>query len=185
MSSNENANQYSQEEKNILLDTAHASIRHGLKSGCALPVNFFEYPAKLQLLRATFVTLKLNGELRGCIGSLLARETLIESVANCAYAAAFEDPRFARLTQSEFDSVLISLSILSPPESIIFASEEDLISKIRPEIDGLLLQDGFHKGTFLPSVWESLPDAKVFLQHLKQKADLPVNYWSDTIKVDR
>lgn len=190
MSSNKSSNNtfelYNQNEKTILLQAAKKSILHGLESGSTLPVTVAKYSVALQSLRATFVTLnKSGGELRGCIGNLTAQKPLIESVVANAYAAAFEDPRFPSLIQSEFSSLSISLSILSPPEPIRFTSEADLISKIRPKIDGLILQEGYHRGTFLPSVWASLPDPKIFFQQLKQKANLPLDYWSDTIKVDR
>ncbi len=185
MSSNEPSDYYSKDEKESLLKIAHASILNGFKAKRASVIDISKYSDNLLLPRSTFITLYLNNELRGCIGSLTAQETLVQSVANNAFAAAFQDPRFPSMRQSEFRSASISLSILSLPEPILFISEADLISKIRPNIDGLILQDGSNKGTFLPSVWSSLPNPKIFLQHLKQKANLPVDYWSDTIKVER
>ena len=185
MSSIEPANTYSQDEKNTLLNIARTSIEHGLEAGGPLEINTSAYPAILQQPRATFVTLKINDTLRGCIGTLIAKEALVNSIAHSAWSAAFEDPRFARLSTDELDKISISLSILSPPEPIEFNSEADLISKIRPGIDGLILEEGYNRGTFLPSVWESLPDAETFLQHLKQKSGLLPSYWSESIKVER
>lgn len=185
MFSNESSNYYSKNEKDALLEIAHASILNGFKTKRASVVDISQYSDNLLLPRSTFITLYRNDELRGCIGSLTAQETLVQSIANNAFAAAFQDPRFSPMKLPEFQSVSVSLSILSLAEPILFTSEADLISKIRPKIDGLILQDGLKKGTFLPSVWSSLPDPKIFLQHLKQKANLPPNYWSETIKVKR
>jgi len=185
MFSNKPVNIYSQADKNALMRIAHMSIEHGLEIGGPLIIDISAYENNLQQLRATFVTLKIEGNLRGCIGSLVAKDALVTSIADSAWSAAFEDPRFARLSQDEFSDLSISLSILSPTESIDFNSEADLLSKIRPGIDGLVLEENDHRGTFLPSVWESLPDANSFLQHLKQKANLDPAYWSDSIKVKR
>jgi len=185
MSSNNPVSTYSQDDKNTLLRIARTSIEHGLEIGGPMEIDTSSYAEKLQQPRATFVTLKIGDTLRGCIGSLIAKEALVNSIAHSAWSAAFEDPRFARLSADELDKISISLSILSPAEPIEFCSEADLISKIRPGTDGLILEEGYHRGTFLPSVWESLPDAELFLQHLKQKANLEPGYWSDTIKVDR
>ncbi len=185
MFSNESSDYYSKNEKDALLEIAHTSILNGFKAKRVSVVDISRYSDNLLLPRSTFITLYRNDELRGCIGSLTAQETLVQSVANNAFAAAFQDPRFVPMKQFEFQSVSVSLSILSLAEPILFTSEADLISKIRPEIDGLILQDGLNKGTFLPSVWSSLPNPKIFLQHLKQKANLPANYWSDTIEVKR
>jgi len=176
---------YNKDEKQTLLNVAYSSIENGFDTKHASIIDIVNYSGNLLLERATFVTLYLNDELRGCIGNLVARHSLIQSIANNAYAAAFQDPRFSPVTPAELKSINLSLSILSLPEPISFNSEEDLILQIRPGIDGLILQDGFKRGTFLPSVWSSLPDVKTFLQHLKQKADLPENYWSDTIQVER
>ena len=175
----------SQDDRKILLDTARASIRHGLDQGKALEVNPADYPDDLQAERACFVTLHIGGELRGCIGHLQAVQPLISDVADNAWAAAFQDTRFAPLSRAEFPRLEIHISILSPPQAMSFSSQQDLLTQIRPGIDGLILEDGFRRGTFLPSVWESLPDAVDFLSHLKLKAGLPANYWSDNIKVSR
>ena len=131
------------------------------------------------------MTLHLHGNLRGCIGSLEAFRPLLIDVAENAYAAAFEDPRFDPLSVEEFGELEISISILSPSEPITFSSEEDLLQKIRPGIDGLILIEGRRRSTFLPAVWEDLPNPKDFLAHLKLKAGLPVDYWSNSLQVRR
>ncbi len=106
-------------------------------------------------------------------------------IAENSWAAAFSDPRFPPVNKGELERIEIHLSILSKPELIRFSSEENLISQLRPGIDGLILEEGLHRGTFLPSVWESLNEPALFLAHLKQKAGLPTGYWSDNLKVLR
>lgn len=176
---------YSKEHRQLLLDIAHRSIKHGLGKGRPLNISLNEFPAELKEKRATFVTLKISEQLRGCIGVLEAIRPLVEDVASNAFAAAFRDPRFQPVTLDEFEKLHLSISILSPSEPVNFTSEEDLISKIRPGVDGLVLQEGSHQGTFLPAVWESLPNASDFLSHLKLKAGLPVDHWSERIKIFR
>jgi len=175
----------SQPGRKILLDTARASIQQGLDYGKPIETNPADYPAELQAERACFVTLQIAGELRGCIGHLQAMQALISDVAENAWAAAFQDSRFGPLSQAEFHRLEIHISILSPPQAMSFTSQQDLLSQIRPGIDGLILEDSYRRGTFLPSVWESLPDKADFLAHLKVKAGLPANYWSDSVKVSR
>lgn len=174
------------EEEHILLrKLAHEAVEYGLQQGSYLPVDTSRFPRPLREPGASFVTLQKNGELRGCIGSLEAHRPLVEDVVHNAYAAAFSDPRFPPLSERELADVDFHLSILTPAVPMDFNSEADLLRQIRPGIDGLVLEDGIHRGTFLPSVWESLPNAEQFLQHLKLKAGLPPNYWSDTLKVSR
>lgn len=174
-----------QPDRKVLLDTARSSIQHGLDFGKALEVNAAYYTAALQAERACFVTLEKAGELRGCIGHLQAVQPLINDVAENAWAAAFQDPRFAPLKRVELPGLEIHISILSPPQAMTFSSQGDLLGQIRPGIDGLILEDGYRRGTFLPSVWESLPEARDFLAHLKLKAGLPADYWSDKIRISR
>lgn len=170
-------------QKQQLLQLAWDAIDHGLQTGRVLK------PATddpvLQCPGASFVTLNLHGELRGCIGSLQAYQPLADDVAQNAFNAAFRDPRFAPLDDSERDALDLHISILSPSTPIHFTSEADLLRQLRPGIDGLILQDGHHRGTFLPQVWESLADPVDFLAHLKRKAGLPSHYWSPTLQVQR
>lgn len=173
------------EQQQLLLQLAKDSIQHGLRHGKPLPVNPNDYPPELQEIRATFVTLEIEGQLRGCIGMLEAMYPLVVDIASNAFSAAFRDYRFAPLTESEFSRLEIHLSILTPSEPIPFSTEQDLIRQLRPGIDGLIMQEGGRRGTFLPAVWESLSEPEEFLQHLKLKSGLPKNYWSDTLKVYR
>ena len=170
-------------QRQLLLQIARESIRHGLERGIPMPVSS-EDP---ELLRpgASFVTLEREGELRGCIGSLEPRQALVRDVADNAFNAAFRDPRFPPLSEREFDEIDIHISILSPTEPMHFTSEDDLLKQLRPGIDGLVLQEGRQRGTFLPQVWESLPEPVDFLNHLKRKAGLPMNYWSPSLRVER
>ena len=168
-----------------LIGTARASIAHGLEHGRPLPVDLRYCAPEITALRAVFVTLEKSRKLRGCVGSLDAHEALVVNVSGNAYAAAFSDHRFPPVTETELDALDIHLSILTPSCEIDFRSEDDLLGKLRPGIDGITLVEGSRKGTFLPSVWESLPKPDVFLRHLKQKAGLPRDYWSATLRVYR
>jgi len=183
-SSNKIATALSSEDRQTLLDLARTSIKKGL-CGKTFTIKPQNYSAALQAQGASFVTLHVDKKLRGCIGTLEAEQPLVQDVVKNAYAAAYSDPRFPALTWPEFEHLDVHLSILNPPEPIHFESEEDLLRQLRPGVDGLILKDGFNRGTFLPSVWESLPQPRDFLQHLKLKAGLPPDHWSDTIKVDR
>jgi hypothetical protein len=167
-----------------LLAIAAGAIQDGLRGRRPMP-RAAEYPTPLRVLRASFVTLRLHAKLRGCIGNLDANRALADDIAHNAYAAAFEDPRFAPLAQHEFDAIHIHLSLLQESEPLHFVSEEDLLSQLRPNIDGLVLQEGNRLGTFLPSVWETLPDRREFLRQLKRKAGLPEHYWSPTVGIKR
>lgn len=175
--------------QSLLVQIARDAIAHGLdpsSSGYAgLPQGLEELPEEVFEERATFVTLTIDGQLRGCIGMLEACRPLAEDVAKNACAAAFEDPRFEPLTPGEFEKVDIHISVLSPPEEMTFTSEADLLLQLRPGVDGLILQEAGRRGTFLPCVWEELPDRETFLMHLKMKAGLPSSYWSDTLRVSR
>ncbi len=173
------------EQQQRLLQLARESIAHGLETHRAWVPDVSAYPQPLREPRATFVTIKRQGVLRGCIGTLEPHQSLAEDVAEHAYAAAFSDPRFPPLTAEEFAGLDVSISILSPPEEIAFTDEGDLLRQIRAGIDGLIIQEGQRRGTFLPSVWESLPDKAEFLAHLKQKAGLPMDYWSESLRVWR
>ncbi len=175
----------SAEEKQALLDIARRSIHQGLETGMPLGVNTSEYSEKLQKQAATFVTLHVQGQLRGCIGTLKPYQPLVDDVAEHAYDAAFKDPRFPPLSDDEESLLDIHISILTPAEAMRFSSEEDLIRQLKPGEDGLILEVGFNRGTFLPSVWESLPEPRDFLNHLKMKAGLPAGFWSDDVKVNR
>jgi AmmeMemoRadiSam system protein A len=174
----------SESQRALLLGVARQSIEHGLKQRRPLPVVPAEHPP-FDLPGASFVTLHRQGALRGCIGSLEAHRPLLLDVAQNAYAAAFRDPRFEPLQPQELEDLDIDISILSSPEALSFDNQQALLDQIRPGVDGLILEDGARRGTFLPSVWSSLPDKADFLAQLKLKAGLPVDYWSDKLKVWR
>ena len=176
---------YSTKERTALLGVALASIKSGLQTGCALQPDVGSYPPALTATRASFVTLKHDDTLRGCIGSLEPLDLLVSSVAANAYAAAFRDPRFAVLTAPELAGLTIQLSVLGTLQAVEYDSEADLLRQLQAGIDGWVLQERNSRGTFLPSVWEALPDPHIFLEQLKRKAGLAADYWSDTIKVWR
>jgi AmmeMemoRadiSam system protein A len=109
----------------------------------------------------------------------------VQDVADHAFAAAFEDPRFLPVQKEELPELQIHISVLSPSEPLHFSSEEELLAQLRPGVDGLILHLGQRRATFLPAVWKSLPDPYTFLVQLKQKAGLPIDFWSDELQVER
>ena len=177
--------EFTAEEKKALLALARKSIETGLDKGKALEPDQKDLSAKLLEDAAVFVTLQKNGQLRGCIGSLEAHRPLAEDVAQNAFAAAFQDPRFQAMQKSELAELEIHISVLTPSVDFPVSSEKDLIEKLRPGIDGLILSDGWHRATFLPSVWESLSRPEDFLCQLKMKAGLDPDHWSDSMRFKR
>ncbi len=175
----------SNEQRNLLKSIARESIQSGLATGRPLQVDLEQLDEALRQPAATFVTLNLHGRLRGCIGSLEAVRPLAEDLAHNAYAAAFQDYRFPPLAAEEFPDMDIHISLLSAPEPVEVTSESELLAKLRPGKDGLILEDGPYRSTFLPQVWETLPEPERFLSELKMKAGLSPDYWSDTIKFSR
>jgi AmmeMemoRadiSam system protein A len=173
------------EHQNLLLQVAMDSVKSGLRQARALWVEAKEYPPELQLPRAVFVTLTVDKELRGCIGTLESGLPLVVNVAKYAHAAAFSDPRFDPLTEAELPQLDIHISVLSELEPIPCRSEAELLSHLQPGIDGLLLEAGGRRGTLLPSVWQSIPHPAEFLRQLKRKAGLPPDFWSDQVSVQR
>lgn len=168
-----------------ILETARTSIEFGFNHGKVFDPDMDRFHPELQKQAATFVTLEIKGALRGCIGSLIAHRPLITDIANNAHQAAFGDRRFQPLDKDEFSELGLHVSILSDLEPMTFQSEEDLISQIEPQLDGLLLKDAGQKGTFLPSVWEKIPDKKDFFRHLKRKAGFHEDHWSPTVECFR
>ncbi len=164
-----------------LLTIARNAIekRFGIEPRTAMP-----HPA-LAKPGATFVTLMQRGRLRGCIGTLEAYRSLATDVAENAVAAALEDPRFPPLRQAELEQTRIEVSLLDMPEELHFTDENDALRQLRPGIDGLILNNGRYRATFLPQVWEALPDPKLFLEHLKLKAGLPANFWGPNLTLSR
>lgn len=139
----------------------------------------------LAVQAASFVTLHLEGELRGCIGSIDPRRPLGEDVAFNALAAAFRDPRFEPLTQDEYPAIEIEVSVLSPRTPLAAATEAQAAVGLRPGVDGVYLEYQGHAATFLPQVWENLPDPVEFLAALRLKARLPPRFWDPAIRLTR
>lgn len=170
-----------------LLTIARESIVHGLAHGYAASVDPARQPPALRAPGAAFVTLELHGRLRGCIGSLEPRagRSLACDVSENAYAAAFRDPRFAPLAEDELAPLHLSISVIGPREPIACATERELLAALRPGVDGLILEAGSRRGTFLPSVWEQLPRPADFLRHLKRKAGLAEDEWPAALQAWR
>jgi AmmeMemoRadiSam system protein A len=173
-------------QQRVLLRVARASIEHGLNTdGQELSLDPDVFEQALRAKGASFVTLHQRKELRGCIGSLEASRPWVVDVAHNAHAAAFRDPRFSPLRRHEFSDLVIHLSLLSAPQFVRADSEAELVSLMEPGVHGLVIEEGSRRATFLPSVWEQLPDPWDFLAQLKLKAGLPANYWSPTLKAYR
>lgn len=174
-------------ERNVttLLDVAASSIQHGLERGKPLAVRIEDFAEELHGQAASFVTLTLAGKLRGCTGSAYAHRPLVADVAHNAFASAFSDPRFKPLSPDEAGKVKTELSVLTAPEEVDFSDEQDLLAKMRPGIDGLILILGDRRGLFLPQVWDQAPGVKDFLHHLKLKAGLKGDFWSPDIRIQR
>ena len=141
--------------------------------------------AELDRPGATFVTLTQHGELRGCIGTLEARRPLRQDVEENALNAAFRDPRFAPLAVAELEVTRIEVSLLCAPVPLAIAGEDDLLQRLRPGVDGVVLAFRGRRATFLPQVWESLPEPREFVAALKRKAGLATGFWHDEIRVAR
>ena len=169
-----------------LLDAARAALAFGVDNGRPMRAGLGAgLPPALGAMRASFVTLKAGGRLRGCWGSVTAREPLLLDVVANAYKAGFEDPRFGPVTAAELAEAGLGISVLSTPRPIRCADEADLVRGLRPDRDGLILQEGDNRGLFLPSVWESVPKPGQFVRQLKRKAGLPPDHWSESLSAFR
>lgn len=165
----------------VLLATARGAIASRFERESAAP----EAQPWMQQHGASFVTLTLAGELRGCIGSLEAHRPLLEDVRRNAIAAAFHDPRFDPLSEAEFACIRVEVSVLTAAEPLQFESEEHVLIQLRPGVDGLILEFGRHRSTFLPQVWETLAEPASFLAHLKRKAGLSADFWHEELRLSR
>ncbi len=170
------------EEKGRLLTAlARSAIARRLgEDAPALPC-----PEWLEAKGAVFVTLTQGGELRGCIGTLEAHRSLGADLEENACLAAFHDPRFAPLTREELPRTRVEVSVLSAPEPMTFRDEQDALGQLRPGSDGVILEYGHHRSTFLPQVWEQLPEPRQFMAHLKQKAGLSADFWAPGVRLSR
>ena len=177
-------NRITEEHGKALIALARKTIADRLNLEAGAPGRGAAAPAESRLetllfqeKRGTFVTLKISGQLRGCMGCLSATETILEGVQRNAINAAFNDPRFPALTADELARADIEISILTEPYVLEYTDGDDLVAKLRPQIDGVILQKGYSRATFLPQVWEQVPITEDFLAHLCRKAGLPGDAW--------
>jgi AmmeMemoRadiSam system protein A len=168
-------------DRSRLLGLARRSIAFGARGGGAGPVPQEQWPPALIAPRASFVTLTVGETLRGCRGTVEPRRALFEDVWENAWASAYTDPRFPPLAEDELASLSIAISVLSALEPIAAADEAGLIESLEPGLDGVLLRCGHSGATFLPVVWETLPEPREFVTHLKAKAGWPASFWSPDI----
>lgn len=160
-------------ERRTLLTLARETIVRVAQHQKLPPLDVKMFSPRLQEPGASFVTLTMDGDLRGCIGSLEAHRPLGLDVRENAIAAAFHDPRFGPVRASELDALHIEISVLTQPQPLVFDGPDDLLAKLRPGVDGVVIERGWHRATFLPQVWEKLPDKVAFMEHLCMKASLP------------
>jgi AmmeMemoRadiSam system protein A len=169
------------EQGKILLPIARAAISQVLD----VPYTADENAPWLAEHGACFVTLTQHSQLRGCIGTLQAHRPLLEDIKANAVAAALHDPRFPALRATELDYTEVEISLLSPATAMAFNDENDALTQLRPGVDGVIFQYGHYRSTFLPQVWEQLPQPREFMAHLKHKAGLSPTFWSEEIKLSR
>ena len=162
-----------------------AQARKAIADALGLPAPAAPDHPQLAERGATFVTLTLDGELRGCIGSLNAHRPLGQDVRDNAVSAALRDPRFPPLSAAEFASVQVEVSLLTEPDFIEFRDEADALAQLVPGRDGVIFFNGCQRATFLPQVWEQLPERRQFMAALKQKARLPVDFWGPNVMIAR
>jgi AmmeMemoRadiSam system protein A len=165
----------------VLVSVARAAIARAAPPD--LPLEWS--PDWLRAPAASFVTLRLEGTLRGCIGSIEARRPLGDDVAYNAYAAAYRDMRFPPLERGEMPRLTVEVSVLSPREPLHAASETEALARMRPGVDGVYLEYHGLSATFLPQVWEGLPDPRDFLGELRRKAGLPPGFWDPELRLSR
>ena len=172
-------------ERQRLLVIARSSMRAGSRESDDEASLHDGLTPALQEKRGVFVTLTRSEALRGCIGTIEPVAPLATAVADSAHSAAFRDPRFPPMRLDELEKITIEISVLTPTQPLAAASREILLDRLRPGVDGLVLQDGRHRSTFLPKVWEQLPDPRDFLAQLLAKAGLPVDHWSPSLQLHR
>ncbi len=169
--------QLNQEERNLLLRLARNAIESAVRGERPIEPDPAALTPVLRQNGAAFVTLTISGNLRGCIGALEAYQPLIDDVREHAVAAALEDPRFPPLSESELPRIHVEVSRLTQPAPLPYTDAADLLQKLRPGVDGVILRDGYRRATFLPQVWDQLPDKEEFLSHLCQKMGVSSNAW--------
>ncbi|RLB43493.1 MAG: AmmeMemoRadiSam system protein A [Deltaproteobacteria bacterium] len=173
----EDTKKLTEEQGKYLLKVARKTIENALLGRSEKEPEEQSLPAVFHERRGTFVTLTEHGNLRGCIGHIIPHESIIDGVRINAINAAFRDPRFRPLSRDELDQIKIEVSILTEPKPLEYKDAQDLLNKLRPGIDGVIIKKGFHEATFLPQVWEQLPRKEDFLTHLCLKAGLDGDAW--------
>ncbi len=167
----------SAEDKQTLLQVARFSLVQAAGGKPIPEIDIRNYSRNLQNDGASFVTLTKAGDLRGCIGTLEAYQPLVQDVCEHARAAAIDDYRFPPVREHEVPQIKIEISYLTEPHPLDYQNSDDLITKLRPGIDGVVIRDGLSRATFLPQVWEKIPDPKEFLDHLCSKMGAPAHLW--------
>lgn len=165
------------EEQQILLRMAREAMECGVRGRKLPPLNESSLTSHLRERGASFITLTIRGQLRGCIGALEAHQPLATDVREHAIAAALEDPRFPPVREDELSRIQIEVSRLTRPVSLEYKDAADLLSKLRPHVDGVILRDGFRRATFLPQVWEKIPNPAEFMDNLCYKMGVSDNTW--------
>lgn len=166
-------------EKQTLLRLAREAMEVAVRGESLPPLKEESLTPTLRENGASFVTLTIHGDLRGCIGALEAYQPLVQDVRDHAVAAALEDPRFPPVSEKELSSIYIEVSHLTEPQELSYSSSDDLLTKLRPHVDGVILKHGFRKATFLPQVWEKIPQPEEFLRQLCYKMGAQPNLWRD------
>lgn len=175
--------QFTPEQRQQLLALAQLSVESSVAGNPELQIQLGDYSPELCALRACFVTLSMAGRLRGCIGALEAYQTLVQNVVYNARAAALFDSRFAPVNSAELTRLSYSISVLSLPSPVPLSCEDELYTHLVPGKHGIIFEAGSHRSTYLPSVWEQLPEPKEFIKQLKLKAGLSSDFWSDAVKI--
>jgi AmmeMemoRadiSam system protein A len=165
------------EEQKTLLRLAREAMEYGVKGQKLPPLDVSSLTPRLRENGASFVTLTVRGQLRGCIGALEPYQPLMEDVREHAVAAALEDPRFPAVSERELSRIQIEVSRLTRPVPMEYTDARDLLLKLRPHVDGVILRDGFRRATFLPQVWEKIPDPAEFLNNLCYKMGVNPDLW--------
>ncbi len=165
------------DEKQALLRIARGALNRGVRGGDLPSAEREELSPRLKEPGASFVTLTIKGQLRGCIGALEPYQPLAQDVREHAVAAALEDPRFPRVSPEELDQIEIEISRLTLPQKLEYQDAADLLSRLRPSIDGVILREGWRRATFLPQVWEKIPDKAAFLDNLCMKMGAGAGTW--------
>jgi AmmeMemoRadiSam system protein A len=164
-------------EREILLQLARQALEAGVAGNPLPEIDLSDLPAPLQEIGASFVTLTIEGNLRGCIGTLSAQQPLAEDVREHAVAAALSDYRFPPVTESELADINIEISRLTSPQPVEYDKQEELLDAIRPHLDGVIIRSGIRRATFLPQVWQKIPEPAEFLGSLCLKMGVDYNYW--------